>query len=378
MALSIYEKREYANNLREQVKVGKCSDPRDRIFAVMSTSSLRERSVNIEADYSMTTEEVYRHFTTKQILHTNRLDLLTACEIKSDNDGWHNSMPSWVPDWRRPLVPDRLLTLFASGRSKAAAQFDYKEKTLALTGVKCATVTKVQPASIRQLGDRYDGFELADSIRRCIRSWALSERYVTGENSHDVHVRTVCGGQFSHSRKPPTPNFLNYEICSSTLNRLLQSCSREEDRTVIFEGCDTRFVGRTAALSQGRSCFTTREGYIGFAPSGVKAGDIICVLLGCDVPMILRPNEEERFSIVGECYCHGIMDGAALLGPLPEGFEFVLNFYQRWGGYFPAYVDRQNGKVQWEDPRLAGHPFPSPWRVYGRNDGTCVYFVEEK
>jgi hypothetical protein len=384
MAVSIYKSKvkQYADTLREQARTLKCSDPRDRIFAVMSTSSSTERGGNIEVDYSMTTEQVYRHFTIKQLLHTNRLDLLSACEVtevESDHDGWPNPMPSWVPDWRRPLATNRFYTLSASGSSTAAAQFDYKQETLTLTGVKCATVTQVQPTSIRPVWEGYSSFESADSIRRSIQFWGHPGKYVTGRDAHDAYVRTLCGDIFSHHYNPPSSNFLDYEICSSILNRLLQNRLVEEDDKIISDAYNVKFVNRITAVSHGRSCFTTSEGYIGLAPLETKAGDIICVLLGCHVPMILRPNEEGRFSIVGECYCHGIMDGAVLLGPLPEGFEFVKIFQQRWGAHYKAYIDRRNGKVQIEDPRLTGHPLPPRWRIDRFEDegASIVNFVEE-
>jgi hypothetical protein len=288
-------------------------------------------------------------------------------------------MPSWIPDWRRPLVASHLKELSASGQSSAAARFDNKQKTLTLTGVKCATVTQVQPTFIRSAREGYSCFEFADSIRRSIQFWGHPGKYVTGRNAHDSYVRTLCGDIFSHRYNPPFPNFPDYETCSSVLNRLLQSRLVEEDDKIMSEAYNTRFVSRVTAVSQGRSRFTTSEGYIGLAPLETKAGDIICVLLGSGVPMILRPNGEERFSIMGECYCHGIMDGAALLGPLPEGFEFVLNFNRAWGGDYDAYIDRRNGKVQTEDPRLTGHPLPPRWRIdtFEYEDTSLAYFVEE-
>ena len=62
----------------------------------------------------------------------------------------------------------------------------------------------------------------------------------------------------------------------------------------------------------GRGFFTTREGYIGLAPSRTTAGDLVCVIKGANVPFILRPTGENYF-LVGECYCHGIMDGEVML-----------------------------------------------------------------
>ena len=59
---------------------------------------------------------------------------------------------------------------------------------------------------------------------------------------------------------------------------------------------------------------------LGIAPSGAQEGDILCVLLGCSVPVVLRPLDKSDprcgYKLVGEAYIHGVMDGEALaLGP---------------------------------------------------------------
>jgi len=383
MAMIIYSSRDQqrdADILREQARTLKCLNPRDRIFAILNISNFSEAGGSIEADYSRTTEEVYRDFTVKHILHLNSLELLTTCEIERNHQGLPKLMPSWVPDWRRPIIPRRLEELQASGKSAPAAHFDYKKETLTLTGVKCASVTRVQPTSVCSLPNGYDRHKLADCIQRCVQFWGLSEQYVAGGNSHDAHLRTLCGDRFSHRYNPPAPNLLNYEFCSSALSRFLKHQFKDEDNKWISPAYTDMFASRILAVCQGRSCFTTTEDYIGLGPSESKTGDIICVLLGCPVPMILRPNGEEKFFVVGECYCHGIMDGAALLGPLPEGFEFVWSFIQ--GRDRATYMNRCNGEVQMEDPRLTGRTLPPRWRIDTCNkDGVesarALYFVEE-
>ena len=63
----------------------------------------------------------------------------------------------------------------------------------------------------------------------------------------------------------------------------------------------------------GRRFSTTREGYIGLAPSRTRAGDVVCVIKGANVPFILRPRGENKYILVGECYFHGIMHGEVML-----------------------------------------------------------------
>lgn len=60
-----------------------------------------------------------------------------------------------------------------------------------------------------------------------------------------------------------------------------------------------------------RRVFTTRNGYFGVGSRTLTAGDKICVLLGCAVPVMLRPHGQQ-FELLGECYVHGIMAGEAL------------------------------------------------------------------
>jgi hypothetical protein len=62
----------------------------------------------------------------------------------------------------------------------------------------------------------------------------------------------------------------------------------------------------------GRRFFITRKGFLGLAPPEAARGDIIVVFLGAPVPQVLRKNNDGYYTLVGECYVHGIMGGEAL------------------------------------------------------------------
>lgn len=75
--------------------------------------------------------------------------------------------------------------------------------------------------------------------------------------------------------------------------------------------------------SYGRYLVSTEKGYIGWAPVQCRKGDVIAVLAGGKVPYVLRPeptaipleekgDERECYSILGDAYIHGIMDGEAV------------------------------------------------------------------
>jgi len=63
---------------------------------------------------------------------------------------------------------------------------------------------------------------------------------------------------------------------------------------------------------------------IGVAPETAEEGDYICVLLGCKVPVILRPVGD-KFKIIGDAYVNGFMNGEALNG-VGDGFEGMQDF----------------------------------------------------
>jgi hypothetical protein len=67
----------------------------------------------------------------------------------------------------------------------------------------------------------------------------------------------------------------------------------------------------TLQMSTNRRLLVTNDGYIGLGPMKARQGDHVCILYGCSVPVILR-EINGGFSLIGEAYVHGCMDGEAL------------------------------------------------------------------
>jgi len=77
------------------------------------------------------------------------------------------------------------------------------------------------------------------------------------------------------------------------------------------------------AATTGRRFFITKKGYFGFGPESCQVGDLVAVLAGGQVPYIIRPvphlsdmiratmgpTLETCYTILGDSYVHGIMDG---------------------------------------------------------------------
>lgn len=94
-----------------------------------------------------------------------------------------------------------------------------------------------------------------------------------------------------------------------------------------------------------------------------SVGDEAYVILGCPVPLLLRPAGNDTFEMVGDCYVEGHMNGEAILGQLPAPWtaapsdEGVL-------AQIPRYKNTETGELSTDDPRLDGS-IDDDWEVAG-------------
>lgn len=70
----------------------------------------------------------------------------------------------------------------------------------------------------------------------------------------------------------------------------------------------------------------THNGCVGRSRSTVQERDLVCLILGCAMPMVLRPIDK-HFEVVGELYMEGLLHGEAMAMVEEEGMvlqEFEL------------------------------------------------------
>jgi hypothetical protein len=68
--------------LIRMTKYCKCSDPRDRVYGLLSMLQKTEREIGIKPDYSLTTGQVYQDMVLRFIHHFNTLKILASCEMQ--------------------------------------------------------------------------------------------------------------------------------------------------------------------------------------------------------------------------------------------------------------------------------------------------------
>lgn len=61
---------------------------------------------------------------------------------------------------------------------------------------------------------------------------------------------------------------------------------------------------------RGRVFFVIHGGICGVGHPNTRVGDIVAILLGCSIPVLLRPCENgDTYTLIGECFVSGIMYG---------------------------------------------------------------------
>jgi hypothetical protein len=335
--------------LVQQTKQCRCLDPRDRLYALLSMIHEPEIRIGIEPDYTKSICQVYMDVVL-QSLKLRRLDILFACETR-DNRA---NLPSWVPDLSNPFQYNNIWQPWASGNIPADARHA-GGLTLEVTGVKSATVRFATTVFSHQ---HPVGLQTLEAIRRL---WPLhidGNTYIAGGSVFNAFLCTLNANMFSSRWSPPATSRSDLNTTREAVLDILRS---KQEPLKWFPASIADYLTMVDYYSAGRSIFTTQEGYIGLAPLAAQEGDQVCVILGCNSPLLLREVTEGQYLVLGECYVHGLMNAEAIFGSLPSDFQQVTIYDSVVGDYYPGFLDCQTGNVQITDPRL--EPLPSEWRL---------------
>ncbi|KAI0174664.1 heterokaryon incompatibility protein-domain-containing protein [Pestalotiopsis sp. NC0098] len=110
-------------NLLRLAKSCNASDPRDKIFALLGLLPSR-RIGDIEADYSLTTEDLYTRVALHLASTAGWLSVLLNAGKDAQKDNGISSLPSWVPDWSARVRPDSTLAVSESSTIKEMKPLD--------------------------------------------------------------------------------------------------------------------------------------------------------------------------------------------------------------------------------------------------------------
>lgn len=137
--------------------------------------------------------------------------------------------------------------------------------------------------------------------------------YPTPGDFQDAYYRTVLTDRTA-SRQRASPGYIKASMMDleTTENATAMLPADVLPNVPVEKRCaafQEDFISAVEASLQFRTLFATQSGYIGLGPLTMQPTDIVCVLVGCSVPVVIRNEDPNRHVLVGECYMHGIMDG---------------------------------------------------------------------
>ena len=331
-----------------------CTEPKDHIYGMLSICGPKLAS-KIRPEYSQSVmyHEVFKDVFLKYLDQVNRLDLLSGCEERSQK----HTGPTWVPDWSVGRTTHPLYAFaFASGVSRSETHYIAPNK-LQVDGVKAATISKI----LQTMPMDFSG--ILKSLRDTEPADLRTRTYPTGETLLDAYCAVLRAG-FLRER---WTIYVGPSLEEWKAQYLGIISSLATDLPMSAESMDSAEVSWCLKLLRGRTVFETQDGFVGIGPPSARSGDTVCVLLGSKVHMLLRPFSnvtESGFTVIGECYVHGLDDGVTLLGPLPSDWKIQVGKGPSSVAAVHRYKNLVTDKVAEEDPRLAA--LPEDWRKINR------------
>jgi hypothetical protein len=306
----------------------KMSDPRDRLYGILGIATDVEVG-DIQVDYSLPPFEVYCKVFNFFIQKYRSLDFLaSALTLKPDHPTLEENYPSWFPvgniDWG-----------FVEGATASGsigtteARVDPSSRLLSVRGLRVDTISFV---AARQPLPQYSIQELESKLEEYRKEIDPTGKLTTSKEDDNLYPllfprlsarryrllfqaakpsveeqRTLIQRVRDAANKAGVPNLTMRKIVAGGYepHDLLTNEQRSLCQMVSFSLSSARFIGTTS----GRIGTMKIE-------AQAKPGDQIWVVVGCSVPLILRPvpGEPGQYTSTGHANLPGFMDGEAASG----------------------------------------------------------------
>ena len=312
-----------------QGRSAQATNPRDKVFAVMSMTSIL-----MYPNYSNKIIDVYTEAALK-LETTHELGSLLCCV---DHAQPAPGQPSWVPDW---ATPRQTVSLGYSAKHhkvyQASKEPEMQSRTetsengaaLVITGIIVDTITTV--GMVLEVPDLKEILVLGSLTSRFIlEAIHLALEFCQPYPSFNWTVfeafwQTLVAGR-DHSIVAKAPNgyspifALLFDTATGSSPSFPDQPAFSTKRRLALENLHMRSPAQTyrhmqvamKAAVKLRRIGVTAKRYLGLFPRGTQIGDHVCVVTGVCVPFVIRRHEtEDKYQLIGECYVHGIMDGEA-------------------------------------------------------------------
>lgn len=291
-----------------------CTNPRDKIYGVMG---LLGDVLPFQPDYSLSKGQVYIAGVNTMLKETG--DLRTFGLLSNGQSERDQDLPSWVPDFESSQIVGGFFIPIgmtyrgerqysASPLPDLGAEFGFHFKQidnlLYLEGVELDTIETIGDVAPDVQELKFNNQDA--SHKHTIFGWkSLAFRsestYPTGESLSNAFWRTVLIDRKVAEYHPCTLNLVGGGFHKARLGRddeMIPPADENLEESLI-RGLDSPNDGPASHLSDRRFA-VLKNGYFALVPSVAQPGDLVSILLGGEVPYLLRPTPTGRHTIHGE------------------------------------------------------------------------------
>ncbi|KAM0253873.1 hypothetical protein ACHAQJ_007104 [Trichoderma viride] len=354
------------------------SDPRDKLFALQNITRRCDDERKVTVDYNKSVVQIFTDMArifieacgdhsfidwltgrTEDFEPLEGLSFVQApvgCDLptcslrrtarKGASEEELKGLPSWVPNFSRPLDTTRLFgPRFHAAGGKRAQIYPSESKILKVDGLEIGGIVEVDDGAHRTGVVRCARLEVNEWLR--ITSH-LDPVYPTGISRVEALWRTMIAdyGQFDslnesfkafvifnlflyeEKEEAGLPNLDILESLRETdfsdslpsVDEMEHAKSKSDDERREDSSDPMGFFSALGRFTPGRRLVRTDNGYLGLAPLSAQVGDEIWLLGGFRTPVVLRGKSTSgQRQFFGEVYIHGLMHGEAA-----EGLEDVF------------------------------------------------------
>ena len=315
----------------------RCSDPLDRIYAMLGFPSFQRNGFSIQANYKRKPGELFIEVANQCMKADENLQILSYTDHTQKS---HLKKPSWVPQWD-PGSPGWTIgykrttwTWCATKGKQMAAEINFDLQTLKAKGILLDVVKDYKQISNAKWWP-YNPTKEHPITQIWKDSYNSEWSYPSGERFIDVLGGCFVAGIPSNECACCTRQEIVRKDFAAYITRCAEESGEDTNEKVWVEAYHKGSRGDWKGYEQngmnfcfGRSYFTMEGGWMGLGPNTLEENDLVVLLYGGDIPYILRPREEGGYVLVGEAYVHGVMLGEVM--PKIDAGEYEEKIWEIW------------------------------------------------
>lgn len=253
-------------------------------------------------DYNQPFEAVFARVSFRLIAYDHDLAVFRSIDQRRTP----STLPTWVPDWRSKgpttgLSGDYEHRYAATGSARPVISLSAEAKILSISGLRLDSIVASRNAMSEDIDDWVrSGCNEFHQGKNCYPP--------TNEPLAEAVVRVRCLELTDFEPERPITRWKSDS--HERVEHIVTHASDGQDEHMRL-GVLLHILIKKASL---KKFVFMDHGHMGMAPENSRQGDIVTLLLGGDTPLTLRPlSEDGAYTVVGECYVHGFMDGEGLL-----------------------------------------------------------------